>query len=538
MELILSILIWFLNRLWASVLLIIIVAVLLGIYQERAIRRKPHDPKIPASVVALSVIPVFILSFFSRYLTIPLIHVFGEETVGRVVSVESIPEMYNEQQVYRHDVIFNHENGELIETSFKTSDFNVYPITNSVSYPSSGSNFTLRYMKHIPSEFIIVKDKNEEQLSDLNAERSTLQEKLSFDPDNEEFQSQLNEIEKEIQGFEEHTEVEGAEQELLEVPAEVFISEILEVETLAYNPTHDKIITAVTFESNYGDNEDAVISVSLSTQTVDHIYLIDAFENFVGVAQEHFYTYNWSDDQLFAFDVDSFQPTNLEESLPVLEDEPLLVGDYLFDFDVARPINSVIHLGTNEKQELNKDAIQHIINHGDWYLFTNDFQNEKIQTILSMTTLADYKAYFQEVLADPVRSFEHSQANSGIFFSENKNEISAMIYMLTDDIISHSGTQSDFKNQSPSSIEVEIIGIEDNGTVYGLGLEDDKLVGLKRNGSEEVTQITIDSPPINHLDFTSIHLEDRILILHGEGLFQISTADLSVLELFKFADII
>src|SRR5690554_1680602 len=173
MKFIITYIVWILNHFWIASIIFVIGLFIYFILFGKSRAGKPKF-KVPTLLIYVLFITSLLLLFFSHYLTIPLIYHFGEETTGTVVSIDSTASLYNEQPVYKHNVLFKDIDGDLIETSFKTSDFNVYPITNRVSYPGSGQTFTLRYMKHLPHEFIIIRNEKEHKLNELYQKRNEL----------------------------------------------------------------------------------------------------------------------------------------------------------------------------------------------------------------------------------------------------------------------------------------------------------------------------------------------------------------------------
>lgn len=530
-----SYLVWLINNLWASVLVVVVFAIILKLFQ-RSSRRKNKDESVPAPVILLLIVPLSMLFFFRHFITVPLIYHFGLETGGRVVTVESIPEMYNERQVYRHRVVFHNQQEDLIETSFKTSDFNVYPVANRASYPSTGDNFTLRYMQHTPSEFIIVKDDNEERLHKLRRERSALQETLNFDPNNADYLLELDKIEQEIQLIEQQVSSQNIPN-FSDIPLASFISEISEVTGLYYSPAQDTVLIEMAYEGIDGNSEDGLIAVLLTSQSVTGFHPIQTFVNFIGISNDTFYTYDWGDNQLFGFSLDTFNqvadvPDEIDSSFG-----PIIVGDFLLDDDSSHPMNKVYNLTTNEENLLPHDAISLIVQHGAWHLITPDQQNNRIQTLLSLETLTDYQTYFTNVLADGAMILEHTHADSGLFHSNNDDEIDSMTYLKTVDIFFRSGAQSDFKESLPPNTAYEIIGIEDDGTVYGLVVEDGQMSGVKKDAEGDLKQIHLDIM-LNSFEFESLHLEDSFIILTDEELIQISKEDFSTKQLLDLENII
>ena len=160
MNLLLSIIIWFLNNFWLGAIILVIISIVISTLYNK-IKKPKTKISFPQYIIPILFVASFLFFFLGRYVTIPLIYHFGEQTNALVVSVERTSSRYNEEPIYKHNIIFYDIDGQTIETSFRTSDFNVYPMTNSVRYPGSGDTFTLRYMKSLPSEFIIIRDETQ-----------------------------------------------------------------------------------------------------------------------------------------------------------------------------------------------------------------------------------------------------------------------------------------------------------------------------------------------------------------------------------------
>lgn len=528
---IISYLVWLLNNLWALAIVIVVVAILLVLF--RTLSGRPlKESRIPAAAVLLLLVFLPIFFFVRSYITSPLIYFFGQETVGRVVGVESVPEMYNERQVYRHNVIFYNEADELIETSFKTSDFNVYPISNYVSYPGAGQEFHLRYLSHAPSEFVILRDTSGEQLTELWRERSVLVEKLDFAPDEEKFLLELEEIDQKILELEQAKE-EKQQVDYLIAPVEDYIFEIEDVEGVDYNATNNMALIVGTYRGIDSFSQDALLFVSLSDQTIEKSFLLDSFQNFLGISDNAFYIYDWGKDVLLAYSIDTFDSVEVPASFMEIEREPFLVGDYLLEYNSNRPSSNVYHLQTGEEKKLASNAVSSIIRDGDWHLLTVAQRNDRIQTILSLHTVADFRQYFSDTLANEALLLEHSHADSGLFFSNEEEEVDTMTYLKASDILFRYGAQQEFSQQLSSNMKKKVVGIDDDGTIYGLTLTDEELVGLKKSPSGEMMENPISSA-IGDLDFESVHFEEYILLLHQDGLFQLSKEDLSFKQIIDF----
>ncbi|WP_437919735.1 hypothetical protein [Sphingobacterium sp. LRF_L2] len=85
-----------------------------------------------------------------------LLNKYGDEGTGVITRIEQTNNMYNKQYIQRYTVIIKDEAGKTIETYFNSSDFNVYPSENIVSYPGVGEQFALKYLPSDPKLFVIL----------------------------------------------------------------------------------------------------------------------------------------------------------------------------------------------------------------------------------------------------------------------------------------------------------------------------------------------------------------------------------------------
>nr|WP_298995919.1 hypothetical protein [uncultured Allomuricauda sp.] len=110
-----------------------------------------------------------------------------------MVDRENTGDLYNEEPIIRYDVLIKAENGETMEMSFESNDFNLYPKpAGSFNYPLHGETFNVRYLETNPEAFVIVTDDNshyskqskcEKMLRELNNSKN----KHGFDSENTSF---------------------------------------------------------------------------------------------------------------------------------------------------------------------------------------------------------------------------------------------------------------------------------------------------------------------------------------------------------------
>lgn len=143
--------------------------------------------------------------FFGSAITNRIINQQGVLGTGVVTHIEGINEIYNDRQVMRYDVLIKTKNDQTIETSFKSSDFNIYPRPeNGFSYPQVGVEFTAKYLPKDPRQFIILLNEESdyvEQLecNDLLVEVGTAQQKMNFDKANQTFKENYEKLWKSYQ---------------------------------------------------------------------------------------------------------------------------------------------------------------------------------------------------------------------------------------------------------------------------------------------------------------------------------------------------
>ncbi len=80
-------------------------------------------------------------------------------------------------------------NGPVVETPFRSDDFNVYPPRNRTRYPDSGDVFTVRYLPRHSDELVIVRNdsnrwSNRLRCEELPATAGQADQKTTFAPEN------------------------------------------------------------------------------------------------------------------------------------------------------------------------------------------------------------------------------------------------------------------------------------------------------------------------------------------------------------------
>lgn len=135
MEILYTVIVWAFKSLWP--LPFLVVAIGLGVYlmtlpKQRAKRRNA----IAFVTLVISVVTLSLSSFLGHLVTVPLMNAIGIETQGVVLSTYKTGDVYNEREVFAFNVLYQLANGQLIKSQVKTSDFTVYPMTNTVRYPA------------------------------------------------------------------------------------------------------------------------------------------------------------------------------------------------------------------------------------------------------------------------------------------------------------------------------------------------------------------------------------------------------------------
>ncbi len=97
--------------------------------------------------------------------------------------------IYNNQDVVGFHVLIRPADGSVMETSFRTDDFNVYPPRNRTRYPDTGDVFTVRYLPGYPDAFVIIRDDDSPwatrlRCEDLAAKADQADHKVNFAPGN------------------------------------------------------------------------------------------------------------------------------------------------------------------------------------------------------------------------------------------------------------------------------------------------------------------------------------------------------------------
>jgi hypothetical protein len=133
-----------------------------------------------------------------------LIHLSGSAGEGVITDEQQTSEMYNSQYVSLLSAVLKTRTGQVVETSFKDSDFNVWPTDNVTRYPSIGQHFTTRYLPGYPDEFVIVSDDDSDyakslRCGNLNSALASARKRNTFAGSVPVFQRRLAEAERAAQ---------------------------------------------------------------------------------------------------------------------------------------------------------------------------------------------------------------------------------------------------------------------------------------------------------------------------------------------------
>ena len=125
-------------------------------------------------------------------LVVGLIYRFGDQAEATVTGTFPTNDIYNNQNVVGYHVLIRPSHGAVIETSFRSDDFNVYPPRNATSYPDSGDIFTVRYLRGHPDDFVIVRGdgspwSNRLRCEDLAVKAEQADQKAGFAPEDPAF---------------------------------------------------------------------------------------------------------------------------------------------------------------------------------------------------------------------------------------------------------------------------------------------------------------------------------------------------------------
>jgi hypothetical protein len=122
-----------------------------------------------------------------------LIYRYGAQAEATVTGTFPTNDIYNNQDVVGLHALIRPADGPVVETTFRSDDFNVYPPRNRTQYPDSGDVFTVRYLRAHPDAFVIVKNDgspwaNRLRCGSLTIKARQADQKTSFAPEHPTFE--------------------------------------------------------------------------------------------------------------------------------------------------------------------------------------------------------------------------------------------------------------------------------------------------------------------------------------------------------------
>ena len=121
-----------------------------------------------------------------------LVYRFGDQAPATVTGTFATNDVYNNQNVVGYHVLIRPVDGNIVESRFRSDDFNVYPPHNATRYPDTGDVFTVRYLRGYPGDFVIVSNDGSPWSNRLHCEALAIaagqaDQKAGFAPDNPPF---------------------------------------------------------------------------------------------------------------------------------------------------------------------------------------------------------------------------------------------------------------------------------------------------------------------------------------------------------------
>ncbi len=118
-----------------------------------------------------------------------LIYRYGHQAQATVTGTFPTNDIDNNQSVVGFHVLIRPADGPIVETTFRSDDFNVYPPRNRTRYPDIGDVFAVRYLPGHPDEFVILRDDGSPwskrlRCEDLAVTAGQADQKARFSPDN------------------------------------------------------------------------------------------------------------------------------------------------------------------------------------------------------------------------------------------------------------------------------------------------------------------------------------------------------------------
>lgn len=263
----------------------------------------------------------------------------------------------------------------------------------------------------------------------------------------------------------------------------------------------------------------------MDTKELNIIHPTDVFDYHLGVFDNQYYSYDSTDDLVIIHDLETNTKTQLTEFNT--KRQPYLLNNYLFEDDHMSTTSQVLNLKTNTTQEIPQKLVSTIISSSDWQLLTPSKQSSTIELLLSMKSLEDYQQFLVETLNDNSQTFNHSSAQTGLHFTEGYDEISPTLTIMVKYILFNQGAQNILRENLRDYAQVKVIGIEENGDSYGLGVNNSLISIVKVYPTGEIETLKTDIE-VDHLNFKSIHLEDRILLINEQFIIDLNKRDFTI----------
>ncbi len=95
--------------------------------------------------------------FAGPYLVARLLYTVGQTATAQVIDTYATSISANDRNVVGYHVMIR-DGGTILMTRFEDDEFNMYPVPDAFSYPQPGMDFTVRFLRGYPRDFVIVTD--------------------------------------------------------------------------------------------------------------------------------------------------------------------------------------------------------------------------------------------------------------------------------------------------------------------------------------------------------------------------------------------
>jgi hypothetical protein len=130
--------------------------VLFSAWRRSRAKKKGRTSGAGAWLIPLGVTLGLIDLLFGTTIATTLIYHYGVAGTAIVTDTYNTGSQYNSHDILGHHVLIRTSNQQVISGSFDTADFNVYPPQNETHYPGQGDEFTVRYLRSFPDDFVTV----------------------------------------------------------------------------------------------------------------------------------------------------------------------------------------------------------------------------------------------------------------------------------------------------------------------------------------------------------------------------------------------